>query len=82
MASQEPTTHHQSTEDLEKETSQVHSEHFEHHNEKHNDLHKVGTLGVDLDNSEAVKGDDSDGRVNWTPLQIVATVSLSGLYVG
>ena len=39
-------------------------------------------LSVDLENSGAVKGDDSDGRVDWTFKQILATVSLCGLYVG
>lgn len=28
------------------------------------------------------KGDDSDGRVNWTWKQILATISLCGVYVG
>ncbi len=28
------------------------------------------------------KGDDSDGRVNWTWKQIVATICLCGVYVG
>ncbi|EXJ55395.1 hypothetical protein A1O7_08322 [Cladophialophora yegresii CBS 114405] len=28
------------------------------------------------------KGDDSDGRVNWTWRQILATISLCGVYVG
>jgi hypothetical protein len=30
----------------------------------------------------AVKGDDSDGRIGWTPRSILATIALSGLYVG
>jgi hypothetical protein len=33
-------------------------------------------------NVKIVKTDDSDGRVEWTARQIVATVSLSMLYVG
>jgi hypothetical protein len=28
------------------------------------------------------KGDDSDGRVNWTWRQTLATISLCGVYVG
>lgn len=35
-----------------------------------------------LDASEAFKGDDSDGRIEWTRKQVAATISLSGLYVG
>jgi hypothetical protein len=49
------------------------------------DLKKVATtatLAVDLENRDAVKGDDSDGQVDWSFKQIVATVCLSGLYVG
>jgi hypothetical protein len=30
----------------------------------------------------AVKGDDSDGRIGWTARSILATIALSGLYVG
>lgn len=29
-----------------------------------------------------IKGDFSDGRVNWTTKQILATIGLCGLYVG
>ena len=53
--------------------------------EEADDLKKIDTvdaLQVDLENSGAIKGDDSDGRVNWTRKQILATISLSGLYVG
>lgn len=51
--------------------------------EKHNVLKKVATLGIDTDdNLYAVKGDDSDGQINWTWRQIVASLSLAGLYVG
>jgi hypothetical protein len=49
------------------------------------DLKKIDTvaaLHVDLENSGAIKGDDSDGRVNWTLKQVVATIFLAGLYVG
>lgn len=55
------------------------------HDEYSIDLKKVetkATLAVDMKNRDAIKGDDSDGRVDWTFKQIVATVSLSGLYVG
>lgn len=33
-------------------------------------------------NYDVVKNDDSDGHVNWTWKQIVATISLCGVYVG
>ena len=49
------------------------------------DLKKIDTvdaLHVDLENSRAIKGDDSDGRVNWTLKQVLATTFLAGLYVG
>ncbi len=39
-------------------------------------------LAVDVHNRDAVKGDESDGRVIWTPKQIIATICLAGLYVG
>ncbi len=36
----------------------------------------------DDEKPHVVKGDDSDGRVEWSMRQILATISLSGLYVG
>ncbi|OQV05048.1 hypothetical protein CLAIMM_09846 [Cladophialophora immunda] len=36
----------------------------------------------DDEKTRVAKGDDSDGRVNWTWKQVVATVSLCGVYVG
>lgn len=39
-------------------------------------------MGVDEESVHVVKNDDSDGHVNWTWKQIVATVSLCGVYVG
>jgi len=47
----------------------------EHDKEYH--LKKEHTLGVDIDNEFAVKGDDSDGKITWTPLQFVATICLA-----
>jgi hypothetical protein len=55
-------------------------EHRENVEEK--EVHSVTPNSSDLESSGAVKGDDSDGRVVWTFTSIVATVSLSGLYVG
>ena len=37
---------------------------------------------ADPEDTAAVKGNDSDGHVHWTLKQILATVSLCGLYVG
>ena len=50
--------------------------------EMHYDLTELSTLGVDVENRDAVKGDASDGKIGWTWTQIAATVSLAGLYVG
>lgn len=67
----------------EKRSQDVSAEHDEIiGNDKSNELHKVPTLGVDIENHEAEKGDDSDGRVTWTTKQILATIFLSALYVG
>ena len=61
--------------------SRVDTEHIEANpNEK--ELYPVETLGIDLANRDAEKGDDSDGKVNWTTKQILATLFLCGLYVG
>ncbi|KIW94973.1 uncharacterized protein Z519_04953 [Cladophialophora bantiana CBS 173.52] len=44
---------------------------------------KVEALRVDTDdNAHAVKGDDSDGTIEWTGKHIIASLSLAGLYVG
>ena len=37
---------------------------------------------ADPEHSAAVMGNGSDGQVHWTFKQILATVSLCGLYVG
>jgi hypothetical protein len=50
--------------------------------EKDGSLHEIEMEGVDTANEKAVKGDDSDGRVDWTPRQVVASIFLSSLYVG
>jgi len=50
--------------------------------DKSDELQKIPTLGVDRENHEAEKGDDSDGKVTWTTKQILATIFLSALYVG
>lgn len=42
--------------------------------------HDLGDL--DLANSKAYKGDDSDGKVVWTPRTVLAFLSLAGLNSG
>jgi hypothetical protein len=37
---------------------------------------------VDLDNHQAFKGDDSDGKVDWTIKKLLAAAFLSMLYTG
>jgi hypothetical protein len=48
---------------------------------------QVETLYKDEDpdemkNEQAFKGDDSDGKVNWTFRNVVAAIALGGLYTG
>jgi hypothetical protein len=38
--------------------------------------------GIDVNNTRAVKGDDSDGKVIWSIRSIFAAVFLAGLYTG
>jgi hypothetical protein len=56
--------------------------HLESREDKHYTPNKLDILGVDVENRDAVKGDESDGKIDWTWMQIAATVSLAGLYVG
>jgi len=47
------------------------------------ELQKERTLeGIDMTNSRAVKGDDSDGRVVWNIRSMFAAVFLASLYTG
>ncbi|KIW87484.1 uncharacterized protein Z519_11807 [Cladophialophora bantiana CBS 173.52] len=39
-------------------------------------------VDVQDERTRVAKGDDSDGRVNWTWKQVIATISLCGVYVG
>jgi hypothetical protein len=46
-------------------------------------LEKERTLeGIDIHNTRAIKGDDSDGKVVWSTRSIFAAVFLAGLYTG
>jgi hypothetical protein len=47
------------------------------------ELQKERTLeGIDMNNSLAVKGDDSDGKVTWNIRSMFAAVFLAALYTG
>lgn len=52
-------------------------------NESSMNLHKEQTLsGVDMKNTSAIKGDDSDGKVVWSIRSIFAAIFLAALYTG
>ena len=57
-----------------------------YHVDELNKLHSTNEAELTAnDNDEKphiVKGDNSDGRVEWSKRQILATLSLSALYVG
>ena len=47
------------------------------------DLKQVQTLEhVDIENRHAYKGDDSDGKIDWTVRKLLACAFLSMLYTG
>lgn len=47
------------------------------------ELQKELTLtGVDMNNTQALKGDDSDGKVEWSLRSIFAAIFLAALYTG
>jgi hypothetical protein len=51
--------------------------------ESSHELTKERTLeGIDMNNSYAVKGDDSDGKVEWNLRSAFAAVFLAALYTG
>lgn len=37
---------------------------------------------VDIENKQAFMGDDSDGKISWTPRNWIAALSLGMLYTG
>lgn len=52
-------------------------------NESSMNLQKEKTLsGVDMKNTSAVKGDDSDGKVEWSTRSIFSAIFLAALYTG
>jgi hypothetical protein len=73
--------------DYDKEKQQVnhHIEHATTHTTSDSvlDLQPELTLqGVDMKNSHALKGDDSDGKVEWSVRSIFAAIFLAALYTG
>jgi|TARA_R110002003_G_scaffold25_3_gene1161 hypothetical protein len=51
--------------------------------ESSHELQKERTLdGIDMHNTSAVKGDDSDGKVEWSTRSIFAAIFLAALYTG
>lgn len=51
--------------------------------QKHNPLEKIETIqAVDVENHQAFKGDNSDGKVFWTAKKLLAAAFLSMLYTG
>lgn len=58
-------------------------EHAHSHTDPSLELQKEMTLtGVDMNNTQAVKGDDSDGKVEWSVRSIFAAIFLAALYTG
>ncbi|KEF62015.1 uncharacterized protein A1O9_03587 [Exophiala aquamarina CBS 119918] len=50
--------------------------------ESHTAANHHEVVEVEIEKSHAAQGDESDGRVDWTWKQIIATISLCGVYVG
>jgi hypothetical protein len=44
--------------------------------------HELTFQGVDMHNTKALKGDDSDGKVEWNMRSIFAAIFLAALYTG
>jgi hypothetical protein len=76
---------HSTTTDYAHEKQEVqyveHAEDSPH--ESSHELQKERTLeGIDMKNAYAIKGDDSDGKVEWSTRSIFAAVFLAALYTG
>jgi hypothetical protein len=68
---------------------QVDTNHLEHVETKQSGFHSEHDLKqqqtlqhVDLENRHAFKGDDSDGKIDWTLRKILASCFLAMLYTG
>lgn len=44
--------------------------------------HELTLQGIDMKNTKALKGDDSDGKVTWNIRSIFAAIFLAALYTG
>ena len=53
-----------------------HNTAFKENIEYQEEKHPTGT------EQHALKGDDSNGKINWTPRTVFAAISLSGLFTG
>jgi hypothetical protein len=76
---------HSTTQDYAQEKQEV--QYVEHVHDSPTDssheLQKERTMeGIDMNNSYAVKGDDSDGKVEWNVRSGFAAVFLAALYTG
>ncbi|KAF2130586.1 MFS general substrate transporter [Dothidotthia symphoricarpi CBS 119687] len=77
-------THHTTATDFGNEKQDVrYIERTDTSTESDLNLHKEHTLdGVDMNNTAAFKGDESDGKVVWTTRSIFAAIFLAALYTG
>jgi hypothetical protein len=82
MEKHEDTSHHLEHVNTNDATLEhVHTKQSDFHSE--HDLKQVQTLQhVDIDNRHAFKGDDSDGKIEWTGRKILASCFLAMLYTG
>lgn len=70
----------------EKRDHEASLEHTETHDTDHSSNEKLEhqqTLSkIDIENKAAYKGDDSDGQIDWTVRNILASIFLCTLYTG
>jgi hypothetical protein len=67
----------------EKGTAVEYAENHESPNDTTLELTKTRTLeGIDMNNTQALKGDDSDGKVKFGVRGTFAAIFLAGLYTG
>lgn len=64
----------------------VHSTPYHHEKDGMEESERKGSSSADVENNEFETGDhygdNSDGKIDWTPKQVVAVLSLSALWVG
>ena len=60
------------------ELSQVHTD--KNDNQITEDAENLST--IHLEKQDVIKGDDSDGRIEWSSQQVLASLSLCALYSG